>query len=73
MENKDLKTLGLRLNSLTLFRELLADPIINALTKCIDTLAKGEKGEKISAYCEFVSLLYKKGGMRYDNTDRKVW
>ena len=62
MENKDLKTLGLRLNSLTLFRELLDDPIINALTRCIDTLAKGEKGEKISAYCEFVSLLYKKGG-----------
>ena len=62
MENKDLKTLGLRLNSLTLFRELLDDPIINALTRCIDTLAKGEKGEKIAAYCSFVSLLYKKGG-----------
>ena len=62
MENKDLKTLGLRLNSLTLFRELLDDPIINALTRCIETLAKGEKGEKIAAYCSFVSLLYKKGG-----------
>ncbi len=62
MENKNLKTLGLRLRSLTLFRELLGDPIINALGKCLDTLESGENSEKISKYCDFVSLLYEKGG-----------
>ncbi len=62
MKNKNLKTLGLRLRSLTLFRELLGDPIINALGKCLDTLGSGENSEKISKYCDFVSLLYEKGG-----------
>ena len=62
MENKKLKTLRLRLRSLTLFRELLSDPIVNALVKCIDTLDEGDNSEKISTYCEFVSLVYKKGG-----------
>ena len=62
MENKNLKTLGLRLRSLTLFRELLGDPIINALGKSLDTLESGENSEKISKYCDFVSLLYEKGG-----------
>lgn len=62
MKNKNLKTLGLRLRSLTLFRELLGDPIINALGKCLDILESGENSEKISKYCDFVSLLYEKGG-----------
>ncbi|MBQ2252013.1 MAG: hypothetical protein II329_03485, partial [Clostridia bacterium] len=62
MKNKNLETLGLRLRSLTLFRELLDDPIINALGKYLDTLPAGEKEKSISAYCEFASLLYKKGG-----------
>ena len=62
MKNINLETLGLRLRSLTLFRELLDDPIINALGKYLDTLPAGEKAKSISAYCEFASLLYKKGG-----------
>ena len=62
MKNTNLETLGLRLRSLTLFRELLGEPIVDALGKYLDTLSEGDSAKSISAYCRFVSLLYKKGG-----------
>ena len=54
MKNTNLETLGLRLRSLTLFRELLGEPIVDALGKYLDTLSEGDSAKSISAYCRFV-------------------
>lgn len=54
MKQTDLKALKTRLDSLTVFRGLLADPVIAAL--------HGFLGEmSVSSYCAFVSCLYETG------------
>ena len=56
MNKPDLKILKVKLESLTVFRHLLQDDeVIGALYAYLCEMS-------VSAYCEFVSLLYQKGG-----------
>ncbi len=57
---KKLSKLALRLRSMTVFRDLLDDPVIGALIRCLERLGSG--AERFApAYSEFVSRLYKAG------------
>lgn len=62
MIDSKLCELNIRLASLTVFRELLFDPVIAALSKYLAMTESTPAAEAVSAYCEFVSLLYKNGG-----------
>ncbi len=57
----NLLNLSLRLRALTVFRELLSDPVISALSDCISTAASDSAEAAVSAYSEFVSCLYNSG------------
>ena len=54
-----LQSLNLRIHTLTVFRSLLTDPVIKALCDYLFTLEKADVVEKVSAYSDFVSLVYK--------------
>ena len=58
MDNK-LTSLNLRIHTLTVFRALLADPVIKALCDYLSSLEKAEVVGCVSAYSDFVSLVYK--------------
>ena len=55
----ELESLGIRLESLCIFRDILSDPVIAALRECIE--GDGDAAESVGRYCEFVSRLYKTG------------
>ena len=55
----DLETLPVKLRSLCIFRDILKDPVIEALCAYLDS--DGETADSVSLYCEFVSRLYKTG------------
>lgn len=57
MKNK-LNNLNTRLNSLTVFRQLLSDPVIANFQYLADTLNTKDTQEQVDAYCEFTSALY---------------
>ncbi len=57
MKNK-LNQLNTRLNSLTVFRQLLNDPVIANFQYLADTLNAKDTQEQVDAYCEFASALY---------------
>lgn len=57
---KKLSKLALRLRSMTVFRDLLDDPVISALTRCLDRLSSGVD-RFVPAYGELVSRLYQAG------------
>ncbi len=57
MKNK-LIQLNTRLNSLTVFRQLLNDPVIANFQYLADTLNTKDLQEQVDAYCEFTSALY---------------
>ena len=61
MENVHWNELSLRLHALTVFRALLADPVVSALRSYLDSRESGETREAVSAYAEFVSRLYDAG------------
>lgn len=50
--------LNIKLRSLTVFRNLLKDPVIMALNKFLEQKNSGDEDLCIDSYCEFVSLLY---------------
>ncbi len=58
MDSK-LKSLNLRIHTLTIFRSLLSDPVISALCRYLSCLEKGVLLKSVSAYSDFVSLVYK--------------
>lgn len=57
MKNK-LDQLNTHLNSLTVFRQLLSDPVIANFQYLADTLNTKDTHEQVDAYCEFTSALY---------------
>lgn len=56
----DKRTLSLRLRSLTVFRGLLKDPVVDALLACMECPREDLSGF-VSAYSEFVARLYEAG------------
>ena len=57
MKNK-LAQLNTKLNSLTVFRQLLADPVIENFQYLVTTLDGKDVMEQVDAYCDFASALY---------------
>lgn len=58
MSCSELAGLRLRLNSLAVFRALLADPVISALGDYLDRADSSDTGSAVSRYGQFVSRLY---------------
>ena len=59
--NKFLENLNIRIRTLTVFRALLDDPVIKALCTYLSSLQQNNSFESVSAYSDFVSLIYKNG------------
>lgn len=56
---KKLTKLALKLRSMTVFRDMLEDPVIGALVRCLERTSGIDRF--VPAYSEFVSRLYKAG------------
>ena len=59
MTKAELKNLNLRLQSLAIFRALLEDPVIKALSNYLINAQTEDISSSISAYSEFVAQLYR--------------
>lgn len=55
---KNLLELNMKLNSLTVFRGLLSDPVIKSMQAMMDALEEKEMQSQIAAYCDFAAALY---------------
>ena len=53
-----MKDLNIRLQSLSIFRALLADPVVSALSEYLESLDGGNVAQSVSRYAAFVSRLY---------------
>ena len=53
-----LSALNIRLRSLSIFRALLDDPVVAALSRYLDKLGREDVAEAVSGYAAFVSALY---------------
>ena len=53
-----MKSLNIRLRSLSIFRSLLDDPVIAALLRYLDSLERSDEAESVSCYADFVAKLY---------------
>ena len=53
-----MKDLNIRLQSLSIFRALLADPVVNALSEYLESLEQDNVAQSVSRYAAFVSRLY---------------
>lgn len=62
MSMTTLSDLRLRLESLAIFRDLLQDPVLEALCAYLRAREQQPEDRAVSAYAEFVSRLYSKGG-----------
>ena len=62
MSMTTLSDLRLRLESLAIFRDLLQDPVLEALCAYLHAREQQPEDRAVSAYAEFVSRLYSKGG-----------
>lgn len=67
---KKLSKLALRLRSLTVFRDLLDDPVLAALVRCLERTSGGDRF--VPAYGEFVSRLYQAGYVSITNYIRDL-
>ena len=54
----ELSYLNIRLQSLSIFRELLADPVVKALCDYLESLEQDNVTQSVSRYAAFVSRLY---------------
>ena len=61
METFSFSQLALRLRALTVFRALAEDPVLRALSVCLDEMASLPEEGAVSAYASFVSALYGSG------------
>lgn len=61
MNTFSLPQLGLRLRALTVFRSLAEDPVLRALSACLEGLTFLPEEQAISAYAAFASELYRTG------------
>ncbi len=53
-----MKNLHIQLNSLAIFRSLLADPVVSSLCQYLDSLNEHNTADSVSKYASFVSNLY---------------
>lgn len=58
----DLHALNIRLNALTIFRNLLDTEVVSSLVKLINSVDKGSLDEQVSAYGAFCKVVYENGG-----------
>lgn len=56
---KQLFELNMKLSSLTIFRDLLSDPVIENFQQLLEALEDKELKQQITAYCAFTASLYK--------------
>ena len=61
MKHTELSNLNIRLQSLAVFRALLEDPVIAALSRYLDAAESAPISEAVSRYAAFVSALYGTG------------
>lgn len=61
MRNANLTRLNIRLQSLAVFRALLNDPVIAALSRYLSRVETAATSEAVAAYADFVSALYRTG------------
>lgn len=61
MRSKTLSDLNIRLHSLAIFRNLLSDPVVAALTAYLECAEAAPTAEAVAKYAEFVSRLYAAG------------
>ena len=61
MKTFSLSQLALRLRGLTVFRSLTEDPVLRALSACLEGMASLPEEDAVSAYAAFVSELYRAG------------
>lgn len=61
MKVAELETLNIRLRSMAVFRDLLTDPVVKALTDYLGCLESASTAEAVSRYAEFASRLYATG------------
>lgn len=57
---KKLAELNIKLDSLTIFRQLLSDPVIGGFQNLIFYMGEKDVQAQVDAYCEFTSALYQK-------------
>lgn len=57
---KKLAELNIKLGSLTIFRQLLADPVIGGFQNLVFYIGEKDVQAQVDAYCEFTSALYQK-------------
>ena len=53
-----MRSLNIRLQSLSIFRALLADPVVSALSEYLESLEQDNVAQSVSRYAAFVSRLY---------------
>ena len=53
-----MRSLNIRLQSLSIFRALLADPVVSALGEYLESLEQDNVAQSVSRYAAFVSRLY---------------
>lgn len=58
---KNLLELNLKLSALTVFRDLLADPVVSGFQNMVETLDEKDLRRQVKAYCTFTSALYRNG------------
>lgn len=58
--NKKLAELNIRLDSLTIFRQLLTDPVIGGFQELAYYMGEKDVQNQVDAYCQFTSALYQK-------------
>ncbi len=58
---KYLKSLAVKIRSLTVFRELKSDPVIAALLEYLDVCDSENVAEAVEAYCDIAAALYENG------------
>lgn len=57
-----LSALNIKLNALTIFRNLLDTEVVSSLVKLINSIEKGSLDEQVSAYGAFCKVVYENGG-----------
>ena len=63
MKKMTLNELNISLHALTVFRNLLSDPVLSCLTDYLDCLPTASAAQAVSRYSQFVSRLYAAGGI----------
>lgn len=63
MRPRTLSDLNISLHSLAIFRNLLSDPVISALSGYLECVESAPTAQAVARYAEFVSRLYAAGGV----------